>query len=62
MKQFGVITENSCEYDLTNLAQGLSGVLPKGANKFYELFLQDKDGNLIDVPVLITNFVDSKGV
>jgi len=39
MKQFGVITENSCEYELSTLAKGLSGSLPKGANKFYELFL-----------------------
>jgi hypothetical protein len=39
MKQFGVITDNYCEYELTNLAKGLSGNLPKGANKFYELYL-----------------------
>lgn len=41
MKQFGVITENFCDYELANLAEGLSGSLPKGVNKFYELYLQD---------------------
>lgn len=44
MKQFGVITKNSCEYDLFDLSKGLSGTIPKGANKFYELFLQDENG------------------
>ena len=41
MKQFGVITETSCEYDLFDLSQGVTSILPKGVNKFYELFLQD---------------------
>jgi hypothetical protein len=61
MKQFGVITDNTCEYELSNLAKGLSDTLPKGANKFYELFLKDETGNLVDVPVLVTNFNDTKG-
>lgn len=61
MKQFGVITDNTCEYELSTLAKGLSDTLSKGANKFYELFLQDETGNLVDVPVLVTNFNDTKG-
>ncbi len=35
--------------------------LPKEANTFFELFILDRRGNLIDVPVLIKNFRNSKG-
>lgn len=30
-------------------------VLPRSANKFYEMFLVDFDGNLVDVPAVISN-------
>jgi hypothetical protein len=42
MKQFGVVTKSSCEYDLTTLISGLTSKMPKGVNAFYELFIQDK--------------------
>jgi hypothetical protein len=34
---------------------------PRNENIFYELFLQDYNGDLIDVPVLIRNFKDING-
>jgi hypothetical protein len=30
-------------------------VLPRSANRFYEMFLVDFDGNLVDVPAVISN-------
>ena len=35
--------------------------LPLQANAFFELYLEDAKGNLIDVPVLIKNFRDLDG-
>lgn len=58
MNKFGTVTEKSCDFDLTKLS---SGPLPDDANFFFDLFIKDQNGNLIDVPVLITNFVDSTG-
>lgn len=40
---------------------GGASQISKGANAFYEMFIQDLDGNLIDVPVLVSNFRDSDG-
>jgi hypothetical protein len=34
---------------------------PSDANLFMELFILDRKGNLIDVPILLRNFNDSKG-
>jgi hypothetical protein len=34
---------------------------PSNENIFYELYLQDYNGDLIDVPVLIRNFNDESG-
>jgi len=35
--------------------------LPGTANAFFELYLEDANEHLVDVPVLIKNFADSKG-
>ena len=35
--------------------------VPSNANMFYEMFLVDSDGTLVDVPVLIQNYQDSQG-
>lgn len=35
--------------------------LPRRANRFYELFLVDYNGNLVDVPVLISNINSKAG-
>ena len=60
MKRFGLVTDNSCTYELSQLVGGASEV-PKGVNSFYELYIEDEQGNLVDVPVLVTNFRDADG-
>jgi len=30
-------------------------MMPRKANRFFELFLEDYNGNMVDVPVLIAN-------
>lgn len=57
MLKFGTVTEDFCHFDLSNL---ISDSLPQDANIFFELFILDRKANLIDVPVLIRNFNDSK--
>lgn len=57
MLRFGTVTESYCSFDLTQLITG--GSLPDNANYFFDLFVQDSSGNLIDVPIIITNFIDS---
>ena len=61
MKRFGVVTENECDYELKQLTGGSKSSLPKDANAFYELYVKDDQGNLIDVPVLVKNFRDKDG-
>jgi len=60
MKRFGILTDNSCTYELSTLVGG-SEQVPKGVNSFYELYIEDESGNLVDVPVLVTNFRDADG-
>lgn len=59
MKRFGVVTENTCEFEVSYLTGGKRSSLPKDANAFYELYVKDDAGNLINVPVLVTNFRDA---
>lgn len=61
MKQFGVVTLNVCNFELNKLLDNLDDNLPQDANAFFELFIQDANGDLVDVPVLITNFKDAQG-
>lgn len=60
MKRFGVVTEIRCDYELSGLTGGTNEI-PKDANAFFELFIKDRTGNLINVPVLISNFRDLEG-
>ena len=60
MKRFGIVTENDCEFELQNLVGGADQV-PKDVNTVYEMFIKDESGNLIDVPVLISNLRDIDG-
>lgn len=53
MKKFGSISVSKCNIMLKDLLNKLT--LPGSANNFFELFLQDTNGNLIDIPVLIKN-------
>lgn len=59
--QFGTTIDNSCTFDLSKLTSSSSYDHPTNENIFYELFLEDYNGNLIDVPVLIRNFKDANG-
>lgn len=52
-KKFGSITVNNCNFALYDLLD--PEIMPKETNLFYELYLSDSDGNLIDVPVLNKN-------
>jgi hypothetical protein len=57
----GVSVQIQCTYDLSNLVSVNSYELPRKANKFYELFLEDYDGNLVDVPTMIWNVQSEDG-
>lgn len=35
--------------------------MPKDVNMVYEMFIKDESGNLVDVPVLISNLRDIDG-
>lgn len=59
MLKFGAITENICELYLDELINPDN--LPDIANSFYDLYIEDQNKNLVDIPVLITNFVDQYG-
>ena len=52
------MTQSTCEFELSSL---VNGGLPREANTFFDLFILDRKGNLIDVPVLIRNFKNAKG-
>lgn len=39
----------------------IGGSLPDTANMFYEMFIEDSDGALIDVPVRVRTLIDSSG-
>jgi hypothetical protein len=49
----------NCEYDLSKLT-GESG-RPAEENFFYDLFIEDYNKVLIDIPVLVSNLRDSNG-
>jgi hypothetical protein len=44
-----------CSFDLSKLLSPIAEDLPKTTNIFYDLFLEDFNGDLIDVPILIDN-------
>ena len=52
--------EISCKYDLEKLFSSNTFDHPRNENIFYELYLEDYNGDLIDIPVLITSL--QKGV
>ena len=59
MMKFGAVTESYCEFDLSQLFDQAN--LPNEANYFFDLFIMDRNKNLIDVPVLIRNLRNKKG-
>jgi len=54
--KFGTTIENSCTFDLSNLISTSTFDHPENENMFYELYIQDYNGDLIDIPVLVRNF------
>ena len=61
MKEFGVVTKNECNFELYKLKSDAQKQLPLDANVFFELFLEDRNKNLVAVPVAISNFRDIDG-
>lgn len=59
--KFGTTIENSCTFDLSRLTSSSQYDHPKNENMFYELYIQDYNGDLIDVPVLVQNMADKNG-
>mmetsp|Transcript_23765 Transcript_23765/g.18155 ORF Transcript_23765/g.18155 Transcript_23765/m.18155 type:complete len:136 (-) Transcript_23765:1720-2127(-) len=59
MLKVGTLTETVCEFYLYKLLDQAS--LPQEANAFFELYVLGSNGQLIDVPVLMRNFIDSSG-
>lgn len=57
IRSFGTITVNECEFYLEDLQTTDQSALPEEANVFYELYLEDQNKKLIDVPVLIRNYL-----
>lgn len=53
-RKFGTNVQVTCSFDL-------SVFIDYSETVFYELYLIDSDGSLIDIPILIENFVDSDG-
>ena len=59
--RFGTTIQKSCTFDVGKLTSSNPYDHPSNENIFYEMFIVDYNGNLIDVPVLITNFLDING-
>lgn len=51
----GTTVNIGCSFDLSKLLSPIAEDLPKTTNIFYDLFLEDFNGDLIDVPILIDN-------
>ena len=58
MTTFGVVTENECKFKLFDLKTNDPALMPLQANAFFELFIENANKQLVDVPVLIKNFRD----
>jgi hypothetical protein len=54
LMDIGASLKRRCNFDASNLLNPKQ--YPRNANIFYEMFLEDYNGDLIDVPVLIRNY------
>lgn len=59
--KFGTTIKNTCTFDLSRLVSSSSFDHPSNENIFYELYMVDYNGDLIDVPVLVQNMQDKQG-
>lgn len=60
MFKFGTVYQDSCSFYIEELVSDVQAP-PSETNIFYELFLQDGENELVDVPVLITNYRNEEG-
>ena len=58
-RNFGKTVYTSCKFDASVLIN--SYLQPNNTDVFYDLYLKDYNGDYIDVPVKINNYVDSTG-
>lgn len=59
---FGTTLSSSCNFDLSKLVSSSIFDHHKSQDLFFELYLEDYNEDLIDIPVLIKNFKDFNGV
>lgn len=57
----GTTVQISCTYDLSKLVSSNIYEVPRKANRFYELYLEDYNGHMIDIPALIANVNSDQG-
>jgi hypothetical protein len=62
LKSFGTTLSSACNFDLSKLISTSTFDHHKNQNLFFELYLQDYNEDLIDIPILIKNFKDSNGI
>jgi hypothetical protein len=55
----GTTVKRSCTIDLSKFLSSTEA--PSNSNMFYEMYLEDYNGDLIDVPVKINNFINEFG-
>lgn len=55
MRQYGTQIESKCEISL-DLISAQGEAAPEDQNIFYELYVQDSESNLLEVPVLVRNY------
>lgn len=59
---FGTTLSSSCNFDLSKLVSSSVFDHHKSQDLFFELYMEDYNEDLIDIPVLIKNFKDFNGV
>jgi hypothetical protein len=57
----GSTLDISCTFDVSQLVVATKFNQFRNANMFYELFLEDYDGSLIDIPAVISNIQGDSG-
>ncbi|CAI2379959.1 unnamed protein product [Moneuplotes crassus] len=56
-RRFGTSVTAHCSFNVSKLID--SSIQPNNTDVFYDLWLKDTDGDYIDVPVKINNYIDS---
>lgn len=62
LRNFGTTIQNTCTFDLARLVSNNKNIHPRNENMFYEMYIEDYNGDLIDVPVVVRNLVTDNGV